>query len=154
MANAESPLIFAVFARLGATYTSTFAAVCGVTWPSAGVVALAPLDGVTPLVAAPVAGIAPLLDGATSVAGGVPVACWVDSVGGVVAGPALGCGVRVTCAPLLGWPVGLTVVVAEDVSETAPFEVDVVVFFVVSLVVVCCAAAGSANAASITAASA
>jgi len=56
---------------------------------------------------------------------------------------------------LLGAPFGLTVVVAFDVSETAPFDVVVVDFFDVSLgVVVCCAAAGSAKAASITAASA
>jgi len=101
------------------------------------------------------AGIAPLFDGATSVDGGVPVACCVDSSGGVVAGPALGCGVGVTCAPLLGVPFGFTVVVALDESETAPFEVVVVAFFDVSLgAVVCWAAAGSANAASITAASA
>jgi hypothetical protein len=56
---------------------------------------------------------------------------------------------------LLGCPVGFTVVVADDVSETAPFDVVVVAFFDVSLgAVVCCAAAGSANAASIIAASA
>jgi len=143
-----------VFARLGATLTSTFAAACGVTWPSADVLVLAPLVGLALLLGA-VAGIAPLFDGATSVAGGVPVACCVDSVGGEAAGPALGCGVRVTCAPLLGCPVGFTVVVAADVSETAPLDVDVVAFFDVSLgAVVCCAAAGSANAASIIAASA
>jgi len=107
------------------------------------------------------AGSAPL-DGATSVevAGGV-VACAAASAGGVVAGPALGCGVGETCAPLLGAPVGLTVDVAfvESAafveSEIAPFDVVVVgAFFDVSLGVVCCAAAGRANAASITAASA
>src|SRR5947208_748698 len=107
-----------------------------------------PLLGVVPM-----AGIAPV-DGATSVDGVVPVACVAASAGGDVAGPALGCGVGETCAPLLGVPLVLTVDVAFDVSETAPFDVVVVAFFEVSLGVVFCAAAGSANAASITAASA